>query len=202
MDESVENLNSKQDLFWVIFDTIKRDFYDLIRKRIEGFDWKDPKKCMDGFEALFDEIKNKWGFLEEKIGESKSLRGLLYEILFFVMTKRDFEFSTKGLIILGFDSDESEDLLFDVLPIYEPIPELLKKKAPQMRADFIIFSNKYNPLLVEVKSSRPKLSNKIKWTIIGCKWHNCYYYLAYPKEGIEFPTRINDWEFEMLSSPD
>jgi hypothetical protein len=47
MDGFTEKCSSKQDLFWMVFDTIKRDFYDLIRKRIEDFDWEDPRKCME-----------------------------------------------------------------------------------------------------------------------------------------------------------
>jgi hypothetical protein len=202
MNELMENCNSKKDLFWVVFDTIKRDFYDLIRNRIEDFDFEDPQKCMEGFEALFNEIKHRWDLLEKKIGKSKNLRGLLYEILFFVMAKREFEFSTKGLKILEFGSDGSEnsnDFFCDVLPIYEPIPELLKNKVPKMRADFVIFCTRHNPSLVEVKSSKPKrLSSNIEWTNIGCIWHNCYYFLAYPKKDVDFPKDIGSWVFERM----
>ncbi|MGC1120352.1 MAG: hypothetical protein WBA22_04585 [Candidatus Methanofastidiosia archaeon] len=158
---------------------------------------------MDEFEALFDEIKDKWESLEEKIGKSRSLTGLLYEILFFVMAKRDFEYTTKGLKILGFDStvsEGSEDFFCDVLPIYEPIPELLKNKAPKMRADFIIFSTGYNPSLIDVKSSEStELVKNVEWTRIGCLWHNCYYFLAYPRKDVEFPKDIGSWIFQKLN---
>jgi len=95
---------------------------------------------------------------------------------------------------------------FEATPLYDIIPTLHRvgkeRKAPQTDADFIVtYADDKGPLppsLVDVKSSRPSPTKRNKrrwnWQIIAAVRRGFIFRLAFPKEGIEYPKSLKEWE--------
>jgi hypothetical protein len=113
-----------------------------------------------------------------------------------------------GAEIIQMDREDTAEWppWFEAIPLYDVIPNLFnirqkgsrKRKAPQVKADFLITYVDDNgpcpPSLVDVKSRKPSVDEKLKWQIISAMRLGFIFQFAYPKIGVELPISLNEWE--------
>jgi len=200
---------------WKKLDEIKRRLFNKLRKET-SFDYLEVgfEEYRKRFENIPKVLVKEWKLIEEENKNHPDLhrfKGVLYEALFY--------YACLNLQALFFDAEIAEfggqkfpksPPWFVAIPLYDIIPQLhqIKKndkwerKVPQVNADFIVVyvddEGPLPPALVDVKSYKPiheKDFKKFGWQIVAALRMGFIFQVAYPKEGIEYPQNLNEWEF-------
>jgi len=219
--KQIMELSSLKNEFWIIFDLLKRELFTFLKESITNINW--TKNFLDQLDRIYDDLTRKWMQVEDIIKGSnlsiKRLKGVLYEALFYfscIYTVSIFKGSWIMQIVNTPNRSSEKPPWFEVIPIYDIQPRLFRAqrnskwvlKAPQIEADFLICYWDTNtgplpPAFIDVKSSLSavkKLSRSQRvWFALGCKlFHNSIFQIAYPKRGISYPKKLEDWHIELV----
>lgn len=192
---------------------VKWRLFNKLREEFEKLDFLNYNKYKEGIHRMPDILIDEWDQIEKEFKNnsnfsSRSLRGFLFEALFHYACLR-IEALLKDAEILKLKEKGETPPWFEATPLYDVIPPLhhIHEKGkgkimrnPQTRCDFLVTyiddEGPLPPALVDVKSNKPKREyiKKFGWQIISAMRRGFIFQLAYPKEGIEYPRSLGEWE--------
>jgi len=198
--------------FLIILDWTRREFFTLIKEKMKKIDWKKGN-WLKAIECIFDDIIYEWEeienfFLNYKKFPIKRLKGVLYEILFYLSTLKTSTLF-KGSWIMEIAGDplipNEEPPWLEIIPIYDILPRTFRIKekekwilrAPQIEADFIVgFWDEKGTLpltFIDVKANLKNYDQKtMVWSALGCKWfYNSILQISIPNTS--YPKELKEW---------
>lgn len=218
IERYIPNFSGEED-FWLDFDAVRRDLFSIVRKAFSEFPYelrgKDFAKALDSLRASTGAyVIETWKKIESHFRDSekvKRLKGATFEALFYmsVLTLKVMYTEAQEMIDDGYHIGPEIPWYVEVLPIFEITPRMLlidnghggkERYAPQAEADFVVLRR--NPddttvtALIDVKSYEPE--KPIRWPRYAAFMSGAILELAFPKKGIEFPMKMDDWEIEIV----
>jgi hypothetical protein len=198
---------------WKKYDEIKRRLFHKLRVEM-SFDYSEIgfSEYRKKFQKIPNILVDEWSSIEKENQNHPNLlrfKGALYEALFYFACLDTQAFLIDAEILeMGGEKFPESPAWFVAIPLYGVIPQLhqiyengeWKRKAPQVDADFIMVyvddKGPAPPALVDVKSSKPSYDEKrFGWQIAAAIRMGFIFQVAYPKEGVEYPQCLKDWEF-------
>ncbi|MHA1495562.1 MAG: hypothetical protein ACTSRQ_16285 [Candidatus Thorarchaeota archaeon] len=207
---------SGSDLFWIEYHAVRRDLFGIIKKMLTDFPWasfsEDGLNLTELFIQIGEQLVESWNKIKNHYkaepDKIRRLSGTFFESLFYLaaLSQQIIYTEAQQLINMGMgDELPGEPPFVVVLPIFEVVPRLFwfredtgqeRRYAPQVRADFVIMTrypdNTVVWSLIDVKRSKP--NNKITWDNYASLLGGAVYEIAYPKDCVEYPFSLNDWE--------
>ena len=205
-----------EEKYWIVFDWLKREFFIMIKDRITNIDWAGH--WVKNLEDIYNNVIWEWKQIEDILLQYnnfslKRLKGILYEVLFYLSC---IEASSifKGSWIIELTGDppipNEEPPWLEIIPIYDILPKTFRIKeankwtlrAPQIEADFIVcyWDEKGSlPLgFVDVKANLKNYKKpKRVWYALGCKYfYNAILQIARPK--VDYPKDLKDWKVQQV----
>lgn len=168
-------------LYWQTYDSLRREFYAFIRRRLADEEEDKDKRL------TAKEIATHWEHLANKlkVGGKRPpvLRGLLYEVLYYYTRYRDISRKVKNIEF--FPIMETQARVYDFMEL-----RLLKKGKEFKRM----------PRFIEVKSYRPgeKAIAKLRKEAVDLKNNfGVGLAIAFPVNQ-KYPAKFDDWDFITL----
>jgi hypothetical protein len=209
----MNNINKKK--FFEIGDLVKRRLFNRMREETFHIDYTNYEKYKRKLESIFNSLLQEWESIKNEYEDDRTLnlnalKGFLYEALFFyACLKSQAIFLDAEIAEFGGAKFKESPPWFEATPLYDIIPDLhhiweagikdsRKRKVPQTKADFIItYVDDKGPTaiaLIDVKSKKPQYNEKFNWQIIATMRRGFIFQIVYPKEGIEYPKSLEEWE--------
>jgi len=210
--------------FWSAVDNVKRRLFSVIRIEYSKIDFLKGDTILSKVKAIPDRLLAEWNILQDYYThefnehELNRLKGFLYEALFYcACLESQLIFLMNDILKLAGETDDDiSPLVFECVPLYDIIPNLLilreegkkrERKAPQIKADFIVrYVDKGGPTLpvfVEVKSSEEAMyrSNKeaLLWSVIAARRLVYGFQIAFPSPHCcDNPRTLRDWSYRSI----
>lgn len=193
---------------------VKWRLFNRLRENCENIDYQNYEKYRQKFEKIPNSLLGEWNEIKTELKDNpnanmKILKGFLFETLFYYACLK-IEAIFKDAEILEMEGVKVRDEYppwFEAIPLYDVIPPLhhihengKMVKNPQTKGDFLISyvddDGPLPPALVDVKSKKPGkyYTKKYGWQIVSAMRRGFIFQLAYPKEGIEYPKSIIEWD--------
>ena len=206
--------------FWEKADSVKRRIFNRLWKETRKIDFLNYKNYRKKFEDIPSSLLEEWGRIEGEYkdysyqGKSVAVRwkGFLFEALFYyACLNAQTIFLDAEIIEFGGEEPYFDEYppWFGALPLYDIIPDLhhirekgkRKRKVPQTKADFLVQyvddSGPLPPALIDIKSSKPQRFDEAwSWQITAAMRRGFIFQIAYPKQGVEHPKMLEEWEIE------
>jgi hypothetical protein len=208
---------SEEDIFWLEYNAVRRDLFGYLKRRFTEVNNAELsinlietiEEISAGLIGVWEQIKSHYLSEERKL---ERLSGAFYEALFYhaCLIETVILIESQQLIYEGRGENlpPGEVPYSATMPTFEVIPRLFwieengqsRRYAPQMRGDFVQFRRDKDDTvvisLIDVKRSKP--SGKQLWETIASVLGGAVFELAYPKEGISIPLKLEDWEREIV----
>ena len=204
-EESKKTLKTSTLVKWRLFNKLWEGF--------ESIDFLDYKRYQEHLERIPSLLVTEWRKIENQYKNNphiniKRLKGFLFEALFYYACLRT-EAVFKDAEILEINGARESAPCFEATPLYDVIPPLHhihekgKRKIiknPQTKCDFLVTyvddEGPLPPALLDVKSRKPKRNyiKKFGWQIVSAMRRGFIFQFAYPKNGIEYPKSLEEWE--------
>lgn len=207
--------------FWLIFNLLKFDFFQCIKKYYEKEILREIKLPIF-LDLIYDSLIQRWENLNsclEKTGFKKSVRnklkGIIYEALFYNSVIREEVLHNRNWW-QKFINDQNLTFLkeeppkVEIIPFFEIIPHLqfvrsekgLPRKISKIFGDFYIRieqseSGFRQDILVDVKSSEPEeVWEKFLLQAKSASYNRILFWIVFPKKDVKFPKSLDDWDMK------
>ena len=187
----------------------------------DGTKYPEYDEYRKEFDKVINSLIHEWKDIEaelrEKYKEEPDLdqdivrwKGFLYEALFYHSCMRQCALfmDAEHLEMQKWTQFDESPPWFSALPLYDIIPvvphiggkSIGEPKVPQTKADFLVTyvsdEGPAVPALIDVKSKKPPYNEKFHWQITAAMRKGFIFQLAYPKEGVEYPRSLKEWEIK------
>lgn len=208
---------SEEETFWLEYNAVRRDLFGYLKKRFTEIEWFQlPADLTESFDEIGGGLVNIWNRMKSHYSSKgrklKRLSGAFYEALFYHACLRE------NVVLV-----EAQQLKFDgfgdylppdevpysaTMPAFEVVPRLFwfedrgqpRRYAPQLRGDFVQFRSDKDDIsiisLIDVKRTRP--SDTQLWEAMASVLGGAIFKIAYPKEGVTTPLKMDDWEIQIV----